>query len=517
MPLQPGSRIGNFVIIGQIDKGAFGIVYKARDIDLDRLVAIKELIAHAPGVDTAGYQSQRKKFEHEVKTLSSFSHPNVVAAYQVVHQPNADYLVMEYVGGDSLKKKIGAGRPLAIEQAVAIAIDICHALDELSKYNIVHRDIKPANILMTLNGQAKLTDFGVAQVGKDSRRSDAKPRTHPGTPRYMSPEQESSTAYLDQRSDLYSLGLVLYEMLTGQNYKVTRTPARKLNPAVPHTLETVLERTLQKEPDQRYQTAATFEQALTRSLSQVQRPHISIPRGMWIGVGTVIALALIGVVLTLRPTINDPSQAVPLPRSATSVKSRTTASATAPQPTTTVSVSVARQYNSLEIVSSSDARYQANEDVVLQWEPPQDATSLGPNQEYRVWLTYLDADGRAQEIVLATTNPQITLPREQFFNNYQPVAQDGRYQWAVSVVQVLADQSIEEISPRTAPLYTFYWKPQPPTPVPAPATQAATPVGSPASTPTVTCPSGQFWNAVMNRCQNTPGPEPKSTPARGGE
>lgn len=515
MSLQPGSRIGNFVIIGQIDKGAFGLVYKARDVDLDRLVAIKELIAHAPGVDTTGYQLQRKKFDHEVRTLSSFSHPNVVAAYQVVHQPNADYLVMEYVGGDSLKKKIGAGRPLSSEQAVAITTDICHAIDELAKYNIVHRDIKPANILLTLTGQAKLTDFGVAQVGKDSKRGDAKPRTHPGTPRYMSPEQENSSGYLDLRSDLYSLGLVLYEMLTGQNYKPARTPARKLNPAVPRSLAAVLDKVLQKEPDQRYQTAVEFEQALRRSLQQAQRRPVFSPRGVWIAAGAVVALMLIGVVMSSGLAINNSPQANPVSLPVTPVKLRATATVPGPQPTATLPSPVAPHYSSLEIVSNNDMAYQVNESVVLQWEPPQGATSLGPNQEYRVWLTYLDAGGQTQEIVLTTTSSQVTLPRERFFNNDQPIAQEGRYQWAVSIVQVSADQLIEEISPRTTPLYSFYWKANPPTPMPAPATPAAAPASSPAPTPALTCPSGQFWDPIMNRCKNVPA-GPKSTPNAGG-
>ncbi|MBC7262212.1 MAG: serine/threonine protein kinase, partial [Chloroflexi bacterium] len=214
---------GKFKIIAEIGEGGFGKTYLGYDAGMDRQVAIKELLHESAEVSPEDYEDYKRRFRKEAQVVSKFSHPNVVTAYSLESDDEGDlYLVLEYVDGGSLKNLLAQG-PLEPARAVAIALDLCEAIDAIWKWDIVHRDIKPSNILLTKEGQAKLTDFGVAQVGHETRRTQ-EARAHPGTPAYKSPEQASSTGYLDQRSDLYALGLVLYEMLTGQLYLRNRVP-----------------------------------------------------------------------------------------------------------------------------------------------------------------------------------------------------------------------------------------------------------------------------------------------------
>jgi hypothetical protein len=175
----------------------------------------------------------------------------------------------------------------------------------------------------------------------------------------------------------------------------------------------------------------------------------------------------------------------------------------------------------LEIVGDSDASFPQDKDVTLEWKLPRGVAALDANEAYVVRITYQDANGQSQAISLTTATTQITLPREKFFANGQPVAaKDTPYQWAVAVAARLADQMLEEISPRTSPLYTFYWMANPPTRPPSPSvTPAVAPLASPAPTlganvPTPVCPSAQFYDPVMERCRGIPGqgPEPTSKP-----
>lgn len=263
MPLQTGNVLANrFEIRSQIGAGAFGAVYLAFDRDLVRLVAIKELSSKNSELDSKEFRAQKQKFEREARALSQFQHPNVVSVYQSLHESDTDYLVFEYVAGGSLRKQLDTTHQLSVERSVAITVDICRAVGAIAKYGMVHRDIKPANILLTPDGTAKLTDFGITQLGDASERSRATAVRHPGTPKYMSPEQENSVGYLDERSDLYALGLVLFEMLTGQAYKTVRKPARQINSEIPSWLDEVITKALQHDPDKRFQTAGDMEQAL---------------------------------------------------------------------------------------------------------------------------------------------------------------------------------------------------------------------------------------------------------------
>jgi serine/threonine protein kinase len=242
-------------IISAIAQGGFGQVYLGYDEDMERYVAIKELLHDTAAESYDTWQDYRMRFIKEARTVGQFAHPNVVRAYSLESTADSSmYLVMEYVDGESLEQLLQQGGSLKAERALEVAIDICTAIAAIYRQDIVHRDIKPSNILISRQGAAKLTDFGIAQVGHETRRTQ-QAVGHPGTPAYKSPEQATSTAYLDQRSDLYALGLVVYEMLTGRLYARDRIPPSHYTAQVPPALDAAVMRTLEENPAERYQTA----------------------------------------------------------------------------------------------------------------------------------------------------------------------------------------------------------------------------------------------------------------------
>jgi serine/threonine protein kinase len=170
-----------------IGEGGFGQVYLGHDLTMERKVAIKELLRPSGEASADEWQSYQLRFRREAQLLSRFANEHVVTAYALETTEAGDmYLVLEYVGGGSLKQALERQGALAVEQALAIAIDLCLAVDALAKEGIVHRDIKPSNILLTEDGHAKLTDLGVAQVGSETHRTQTT-TAHPGTPAYKSP------------------------------------------------------------------------------------------------------------------------------------------------------------------------------------------------------------------------------------------------------------------------------------------------------------------------------------------
>ncbi|HQJ50617.1 MAG TPA: serine/threonine-protein kinase, partial [Anaerolineae bacterium] len=252
---------GKFEIISEIGEGGFGKIYLGHDSGMDRLVAVKELLRESAEVNPEDYEDYKRRFRKEAQVVSKFAHPNVVTAYSLETDDRGDLcLILEYVDGGSLKSLIAPG-PLEPKRAIEIAMDLCDAVQAIWKYDIVHRDIKPSNILMTKEGTAKLTDFGVAQIGHETRRTQ-EAHSHPGTPAYKSPEQAGTTGYLDQRSDLYAIGLVLYEMLTTKLYLRNRVPPNKVNRKVPRALSAVVMKALQDNPADRYQSAEEMRAAL---------------------------------------------------------------------------------------------------------------------------------------------------------------------------------------------------------------------------------------------------------------
>ena len=282
-----GETIGNYRIVARLGGGGMGVVYSAEDTRLGRPVAVKFL-----SEEMAKHAQALERFEREARAASALNHPNIATVYDVGMHDGRPYLVMELVEGESLDQKV-RGRPLDTPTLVDLAIQIADALDAAHAKGIVHRDVKPANILVNARGQVKVLDFGLAKLAErpaaaapGSSSLSAAPTlddllTSPGvavgTVSYMSPEQARGEE-LDARSDLFSLGCVLYEMAAGQRAFTGKTPAvvfhailelepapaRGANPALPAKLEEIIAKALEKERDLRYQTAAEMRGDLRR-------------------------------------------------------------------------------------------------------------------------------------------------------------------------------------------------------------------------------------------------------------
>ncbi|MCL5057342.1 MAG: Stk1 family PASTA domain-containing Ser/Thr kinase [Actinobacteria bacterium] len=268
-----GRMLGNrYEIIEQLGGGGMAIVYKGRDTILNRLVTIKLLRP-----DYTSDEDFVRRFRREAQSVASLSHPNIVSIYDVGREKDMDYLVMEYVDGEDLRSIIKREGPLEPPTAVRIARQICDALDHAHENNIVHRDVKPHNILITKSGRAKLTDFGIAREASAATMTTSD--TIVGSVHYLSPEQARGEAP-DFRSDIYSLGVVLYEMLAGglpftgdtpisialKHVQSCPDPISKRNPAITESLELAVMKALNKEPEKRYQSAREMSFRLEESL-----------------------------------------------------------------------------------------------------------------------------------------------------------------------------------------------------------------------------------------------------------
>ncbi len=272
-PTAPEALLGNkYRVERVIGEGAFGRVYLATDTRLRRPVAVKELLATRNATDPALFQRYLDRFGREARAGGAITHPNVVTVYELeIDRDQNTYLVMEYVDGMNLAALLSQVGGLPVERVIAIALDVARGLEVVHEADVVHRDLKPANIMISRRGGAKVGDFGIAQVGTESQRTQVVVG-HPGTPLYMSPEQAGGFGYIDGRSDLYSLGLVLYEMLTGEPYARRRVPLAQARPETPPALVAIVERLIQKDPDQRYQSATDLIADLSKLSLAPQRP-----------------------------------------------------------------------------------------------------------------------------------------------------------------------------------------------------------------------------------------------------
>ena len=272
MPLAPGTHLGPYEIVAPLGAGGMGEVYRARDTRLDRTVAIKILPAQFSSDPV-----RKQRFEREAKTISSLNHPHICTLFDVGQQDGMDYLVMECVEGETLATRIEKG-PLPLDQVLKYGAQIADALDKAHRSGIVHRDLKPANVILTTTG-AKLLDFGLAKPAVPlataatlTAAAPPSPVTEQGTIlgtfQYMSPEQLQGNE-LDARSDIFSLGAVLYEMVTGKRAFAGKSqlsvatailekePAsiRDVKPTAPAALDHTIRRCLAKDPEERWQAA----------------------------------------------------------------------------------------------------------------------------------------------------------------------------------------------------------------------------------------------------------------------
>jgi serine/threonine protein kinase len=260
-------RFGRYEILAELGRGAMGVVYKARDPKINRVVAVKtiSMVGQSPEEES----EYRERFFREAEAAGRLSHPGIVTIFDVGEEPEtrAPYIVMEFVGGQSLEKFLSQGdRKLPVERALQLTSELAEALDCAHSQGVVHRDLKPENILLTEDGHAKIADFGVAKLNLANHTLAGRAL---GTPAYMSPEQLNGEA-VDGRSDLFSLGVILYTMLTGHrpfqgnsaitvSFKVVNRdpiPATILNAELPEGFDDLIGRAIAKERTERYQSGA---------------------------------------------------------------------------------------------------------------------------------------------------------------------------------------------------------------------------------------------------------------------
>jgi len=283
-PLAVGQKLRGFEVLEYLGRGGMGFVYKAKQTGLDRVVALKVL---APRLASSPEFAAR--FEREAKALAALRHPNIVDVHDYGQENGLYFLVMEYVDGTSLRRVLSTQK-LEAETALRYVPQICDALEYAHSQGVIHRDIKPENILLDKHGQLKIADFGLAKMASASPGTAgpgfAEPGRHAtvsgrvlGTPHYMAPEQVEDMSGVDHRADIYSLGVVFYEMLTGE-LPLGRFPAPSQRVAVDVRFDEVVLKALEREPEKRYQRASYMKEDVTRvaTSSHASAPISGSPR-----------------------------------------------------------------------------------------------------------------------------------------------------------------------------------------------------------------------------------------------
>ncbi|MCD6360533.1 MAG: serine/threonine protein kinase, partial [Armatimonadetes bacterium] len=326
MPDLAGQYIGRYHILERLGEGGMATVYKAFDTRLEASVAIK--VIRMDELPPKVLDRALKRFAREAKALARLTHPNIVRVIDAGEHEGAPYLVMPYLPGGSLKQVLRERGRLPWQEGLQLLIPIARALGYAHRQGMIHRDVKPSNILITEDAEPVLTDFGIAKILEDEATMDLTGTGMlVGTPEYMAPEQVSGST-VDARADIYALGVVLYEMVTGRKPYQADTPMavmvkqardplprpREFAPGLPEGVERILLKMLAKDPEERYQTMEELAAALERErvLDQVREIHRpSSPRrpskptankGWWIG-GSFAVLALLGGVLLIDSVI----------------------------------------------------------------------------------------------------------------------------------------------------------------------------------------------------------------------
>ncbi|MEQ1526286.1 MAG: serine/threonine-protein kinase [Gallionella sp.] len=264
------SHLGRYEVLSELGQGAMGVVYRARDPLIDRVVAIKTINLSLASDEMEEYEG---RFYQEAKAAGRLSHPNIVTIYDVGRNDDVAYIAMEFLEGRELRDIMNDGGLLPVHQVLDIVAQVASGLAYAHEFGIVHRDVKPSNIMVVRDGHVKITDFGIARMASSAVRTQTGMVL--GSPKYMSPEQVMGK-FTDQRSDIFSLGVMLYEMLTGQApfvgdnvnaimYQTLNTipaPPNTLNPAVPQMVNFIVAKALTKGLEDRYQEAKDFAEDL---------------------------------------------------------------------------------------------------------------------------------------------------------------------------------------------------------------------------------------------------------------
>jgi tetratricopeptide (TPR) repeat protein len=334
MPLTPGDRLGPYRIVSLLGAGGMGEVWLAEDERLHRRVALKKPPANLASPDA------RERLNREARAAARLNHPGIAGVYDVLEHDDQPIIVMEYVEGDTLSARLRGG-PLRVEQTVEIGVQLADALAAAHAANVIHRDLKPSNIALTPGGRVKVLDFGIARIGGPAAEHETLGRAF-GTPGYMAPEQLLG-APGDARADIYGLGAVLYELLTGRPPLARDTmgvplaaltqrpsPVHAVNPAVPEALDAIVMRALERQPADRYRSAAQMRTELERVATTLRdRPTgeleivgdrrtgpvaarrtgpLTLTRARWIAMVVALALAAgVGIPVARRWTAPKPA------------------------------------------------------------------------------------------------------------------------------------------------------------------------------------------------------------------
>ncbi|UCE19575.1 MAG: protein kinase [Gemmatimonadota bacterium] len=320
-----GRIISHYRILEKLGEGGMGVVYKAEDNKLDRIVALKFL----PPELTRDPEA-KERFVHEAKAASSFEHNNICTIYEIDETNDGQlFIAMACYDGETLEEKIRRG-PLKIEEAVHLAMQMAEGLKDAHEKDIIHRDMKPANIMVTSKGQVKIMDFGLAKLRGQTKLT--KEGTTLGTVAYMSPEQARG-GEVDQRSDIWSLGVMLYEMVTGQRpfegeynqavmYAIMNNdpePITGLRTGVPMELERIIHKCIEKNPAERYQTGADLladfhhlqrisSTQTIPSKTRISKPPVRSMARKLTGLAALVIVATVAIVLLVRqftPSVHE--------------------------------------------------------------------------------------------------------------------------------------------------------------------------------------------------------------------
>src|SRR6266540_984322 len=276
--IQPGQMLGPYRIINQIGRGGMANVYKAYQPSVDRYVAIKVL-----PTQLAESKEFATRFHQEARIIAMLEHPHILPVFDYGESDGVAYFVMRYLEAGTLRDKMEAKRPLPLNEIDRIFTQLAEALSYAHAHGVVHRDLKPANALIDSYGNIFLTDFGIAKLLESASPRLTQTDAIMGTPAYISPEQAQGQP-VDQRSDIYSLGIILYEMVTGSVPFVADTPLAvlfkhitdplplpsKVKPDIPESIEKVILKALAKNPQDRFATASDFVEAWKNALEQAK-------------------------------------------------------------------------------------------------------------------------------------------------------------------------------------------------------------------------------------------------------